>query len=402
MGQTEERTKKIFHDLYLVFLVKDEVFYLERIDLTGKKFGHITITEMLYGHKATNNSKPKTFCKGICDCGNEVLVQRDNLKRGTPSCWVCAHKKTGEARRKEYVGKKFGSLTVYDVIYGYKINENSRPRTFCKCTCDCGNDVFINVDELTKENVSCLECSIKRRGKLFETDERGQKFGRLTIIDIDRSEKHSVAICKCDCGNIVRINKADVVAGHTLSCGCLHKERVTETNEKDYTGYISISGVKILDKSHKNGHGTWVYNCVCPECGNIFQALPCNVISGHKTSCGCSTKSSGERVISTILKENNIDFIPQKRFSDCRNIHTLPFDFAIMNGNSVERIIEYDGKQHEKPVEFFGGLESFLNLKRNDEIKNNYCKEKNIPLLRLTYRDTDQEIRNKILSFCNP
>lgn len=375
---------------------------MTRKDYTGKKFGHITITGMSYGYKVNPDSPPRTFCSGVCDCGNEVFVQLSNLRRGEPSCWECAHKKTGETHRREHIGNKYGHLTVYDIVYGHKVNENSRPRTYVKCTCDCGNDVFIPSDKLYKKDASCMECALKRRAKCFETDERGMKFGRLTIIDIDRSVRPSVAICECECGNVVRINKTDVVNGHTLSCGCLHKERTAESNTKDYSGYVSPYGVEILDKTKKNEHGTWEYNCKCPLCGKIFQSIPCKIIEGSVTSCGCKRESSGEQLIAYILDINQIDYEKQKRFLECKNIYTLPFDFAIIKNGHVFGLIEYDGKQHEESVDFFGGQEAFLCRKRNDEIKNDFCKENNIPLLRLTHKDTEQEIENKILSFCNP
>ena len=49
--------------------------------------------------------------------------------------------------------------------------------------------------------------------------------------------------------------------------------------------------------------------------------------------------------------------------------------------------IEYDGKQHYEINTYFGGYESFIDTKIRDTIKNIYCRENNIKLLRITYKD---------------
>ena len=53
--------------------------------------------------------------------------------------------------------------------------------------------------------------------------------------------------------------------------------------------------------------------------------------------------------------------------------------------NQVVGLIEYDGLQHFKPIDYFGGQEKFEYLQKCDEIKNNYAKEHNIPFIRIPY-----------------
>jgi len=94
--------------------------------------------------------------------------------------------------------------------------------------------------------------------------------------------------------------------------------------------------------------------------------------------------SSGENIIENILIKMNINHIKQKRFSDCRNKLPLPFDFYLPDINTC---IEYDGEQHFKEINVFGGDDRFKNQKINDNIKNIYCLEKNINLVRIPYWD---------------
>ena len=55
--------------------------------------------------------------------------------------------------------------------------------------------------------------------------------------------------------------------------------------------------------------------------------------------------------------------------------------------------IEFDGELHYKPIERFGGEERFKIYKLHDEIKNTYCEQKQIKLIRIPYWDFN-EIEN--------
>ena len=49
--------------------------------------------------------------------------------------------------------------------------------------------------------------------------------------------------------------------------------------------------------------------------------------------------------------------------------------------------LEYDGEQHFKPLKFFGGKKKFDYRHRNDLIKNKFCKEAGIKLIRIKYNE---------------
>jgi hypothetical protein len=52
---------------------------------------------------------------------------------------------------------------------------------------------------------------------------------------------------------------------------------------------------------------------------------------------------------------------------------------------SKRTCIEFDGKQHFQPIEHFGGLKAYESLKINDKIKENYCEDNYINLIRIKY-----------------
>ncbi len=92
--------------------------------------------------------------------------------------------------------------------------------------------------------------------------------------------------------------------------------------------------------------------------------------------------SQGEKMIFTILKELNIDFVREKSFKNLKDKGFLRFDFYF-EINSISFAIEFDGEQHRKPIEYFGGKEAFENLKKRDIMKDEYCKDNNIHLIRI-------------------
>lgn len=71
----------------------------------------------------------------------------------------------------------------------------------------------------------------------------GQKFGRLTAVDVSRSADWKVQFV-CDCGKPVRLSPSKVIRGHTLSCGCLRKD--------SFRSVITTHG-----KSGSGAHRSW-------------------------------------------------------------------------------------------------------------------------------------------------
>ena len=123
---------------------------------------------------------------------------------------------------------------------------------------------------------------------------------------------------------------------------------------------------------------------ICSICGNNWLAA----ISGRSRGIGCPNckESKGEKRISRFLINNEIKHIREYRFSDCKNILPLPFDFYMPSENLC---IEYNGKQHYMEVsnDFFGKnkKEIFAKRKKLDKIKFDYCKNSGINLLIIPY-----------------
>jgi len=134
--------------------------------------------------------------------------------------------------------------------------------------------------------------------------------------------------------------------------------------------------------NYENDRNKVIINC--PMHGD-FKQTP----SVHLRGSGCKkcSESFGEKSISKFLDTLSIEFLREHRFSDCRNIGLLKFDFYIP---SMRTCIEFDGIQHFQPVGYFGGPESFKRLKINDKIKEDYCEENFINLIRIRWDQIDK------------
>lgn len=299
----------------------------------------------------------------------------------------------------DLTGKQFENLTV---LYRGEdiIKDGKKRRVRWHCRCNCGNEFDVIADNLKKRpNMTCNDCAKKKRAESQRINRSGEKYGRLTILEVIPDTRPTRVKCKCDCGNYYIGIQTDIVVGHTQSCGCLFKKRVAESNTKDWTGIISDYGIEFLEPDHIREQGQWLWKCKCGVCGNEFIALPAKVNEGVITSCGCATQSSPERYIINILEELNIQYVKQYSLSNCKNKYPLRFDFAIFDDDKLLYLIEYDGRQHFEPIDWFGGIEGFNKQKQRDIIKDNYCKLNNILLLRLPFTLSNEEIKQKIYEY---
>ncbi len=113
----------------------------------------------------------------------------------------------------------------------------------------------------------------------------------------------------------------------------------------------------------------------CPIHGAFLQG-GFSHLQGH--GCPRCNTSRGEIKIYDYLKQNNIKHHPQHRFINCKNTLPLPFDFYLPEYNIC---IEFDGKQHfDEKSRFYS-----TRLIENDKIKNRYCKDNGIKLIRIPF-----------------
>lgn len=135
------------------------------------------------------------------------------------------------------------------------------------------------------------------------------------------------------------------------------------------------------------------------KCNKVFKPFARDFIKG--TRCPYCYRSKGEEIIKEYLLQNNVLFEEQYRIAECRNKRPLPFDFAIFENNKLLCLIEYDGSQHFSPKFAFNkDSKEFIRLQTNDNIKNEFCKNNNILLIRIRYARSENVsiLKNKIIN----
>jgi len=141
---------------------------------------------------------------------------------------------------------------------------------------------------------------------------------------------------------------------------------------------------------------------VCPNHGEFYQRP-----SLHANGAGCRkcNKSIGESIVFDILESIKVDFDTQKSFNGLKHKSNLYFDFYLSKYNLC---IEFDGIQHYKAFRFFGGEEKLKDTKIKDDIKNKFCIDNGIKLLRISYsinyKTKDKiksQIYTKIIAYLN-
>ena len=352
---------------------------MRKENLEGRVFTRWTVIK--------DTGEDKVLCR--CECGTERWVKRDNLKRGVSrSCGCLRKEEAHEKQTRVKVGQVYGRLTIKRLI-----GRDHNKKLVWEAECSCGNIIRVTSEAVRSgqtRSCGCLrsELNTKRCTKPMI----GKVFGRLTVLKKMYTKKGRGAYykCRCSCGNIVIVQGTMLRSKNTRSCGCYNKDRTREACFKDLTGqrFGKLVVVKRVDDLvQENGRRRVRFLCQC-DCGGSIVTTKDTLMAGEVMSCGC-LQSKGEYIISNILSENNINFEKQKTYDDLRGKSKhgiLRFDFHIIDKNYL---IEYDGQHHFRAGGGWCSEEHVKETQKRDKTKDEYCRENNIPLIRVPYTHID-------------
>lgn len=287
---------------------------------------------------------------------------------------------------KNFKGLQYGDYLIEDYI------GKSTWRARCQ---KCGLERTYKTDNIKPERENGGQCPCSKSGI-----EKGMRFGRLTVLERDLTKKDKEGIswlCKCDCGNITSVKTKHLKSGNTKSCGCYNLDRALENiqkwNEEHNENLVGQVFTKLTvirlatdQEAFNRPRKPRYWLCQC-ECGGQHIASTSDLKMGKVASCGCMN-SKGEAIIAKILFESNISFCKQVTFDDLKGESGkhYAFDFAVLKGDTIQYLIEFDGIQHyDSTRQFSKDKEAFEEIKRRDSLKNKWCEEKRIPLIRIPY-----------------
>ena len=301
------------------------------------------------------------------------------------------------------IGKKFKSLTIISLDeemnkrlkYERKIGLRSNAPIYYICKCDCGNILSLQKSKIVNRKESgCKKCKHEDFSKYIS-----QKINSWTILGYIK-EEHKFK-CKCECGTIKKVNCYNLINNRSKDCGCGRNKKLSDRRSIDSLVGQTFGKLTVIEELDKNKGGKTLCKCLC-ECGNEIEVLSNSLRTNHTISCGC-VKSQTPYEIKKYLNKLGYEVQMEKRIEleEYEDISCMCFDLFI---DELNLAIEYDGKPHFIPIDWAGkGLDwAIKNLKLGeyrDNAKDKACYKRGIYLLRIpfTRKNNFEEIINEII-----
>lgn len=257
---------------------------------------------------------------------------------------------------------------------------------------NCGNIYLVSPANFIR-GYRCPYCS-KRPIKNKENFNKFLKDNKRTIELIgDYKTIHEKTEFKCLKCNHIFLATPNNVRNGTNCPNCVKNKKLNLDIIKERVKNLD-SNYEIIDKNYINGKTK--LNFFHKICGESFLMSWTNFNQGYRCPhCSSIYNSKGVKIIKNFLNNHNIKFIQEFKIDGLINPDTnnsLRFDFYLPEKNIY---IEYDGEQHFKPTGNFFNEEKFKKIQYLDSIKNNYCKENNLTLIRYNFKQL--KILNSLL-----
>ena len=319
----------------------------------------------------------------------------NNILHGK-GCSVCQREKIREKRvktKEEYISELSVKNPTIEVVGEY-INNRTKIKHHCLI-----HDVYWDVSPSNAlKGKGCKECMKEKIGNaLVKTHD--EYVNELSLIDNNIEvvgkyiNSNTPIMHHCLIHDIYwNVSPNNIINGHR--CVKCKKEKLQNTFAKSHEQYVD-DVIDVNPDIEVIGRYINAYTPILHRCkidGKEWESSPSNILNG----CGCPQckESKGERCIRLWLDNNNIEYVKEKIFNDCKDKQPLPFDFYLPNYNTI---IEYQGQQHYYPVDIFGGKDVFELQQKHDDIKREYCKNNNIKLLEIPYYTNIHEELNNFL-----
>lgn len=248
--------------------------------------------------------------------------------------------------------------------------------------CECGEKYLISVCHfLGEKKFTCNKCSFKKSNCEKLKNSEIVTFKTLKELGyelIDFENKHNIVVKDKD-GYIFNTSIFNIMNEKFTFDKFQRFNKFNKFTIHNMLNYIKLNEIKI-EMVNKNPRQIEVkkdyIEWYCIDCGEIFMATWGQVVydrnnkSTQRLRCEkCSKRQSNlEYTVEQYLIEKGIEYIKEYRFEDCKNKHTLPFDFYLQKYNTV---CEVNGEQHYYENTMFE--QSLKERQRIDKIKKDYC-----------------------------
>ena len=323
-------------------------------------------------------------------CNREWRINPNKFLMGR-RCPYCRYENAGDKTRKP-IGTLINQVSninsgEFELVGGIYENNTSImefSHTVCGRTFSMSSANFL----MGKKCPLCVkDTQRKNKSKTQERfeEEIQEKYGEEYSVLGEYINSGIHILMKHCCGHEWLVTPSNILRGYGCPiCGA--KKSVEASKKSPEVFALEVLG---LGRGEYEVVGDYLGNRVKIKlyhkiCGNSYDVIPSNFLKGRGCPY-CRSSSNGERVIRDFLKDNNISFVKNFSFSDCRYKNPLTFDAEITNSKGVPILIEFQGSQHYSPRDFFGGEKTFQTQLKKDKIKYDYCVTHHYNLIIIPY-----------------
>lgn len=248
-----------------------------------------------------------------------------------------------------------------------------------KCSCQYNLNRCKEIDnKLKKVNYSFLY----QEDNAFSTN----KSGTLNL-------KKPILVKCLSCGKISKEFYYNILKNHK-KCNCREDKKFTRNiNIEEFIQKwpeLNQRNFELLDDIFLGRNNK--YHIRCKNCGREDVKWGITLIDSIVCCKYCDNGGSkNEQLISMLLDKKNINYI--REYAVTYNEHNHRFDFYLPEKQAM---IEYNGQQHYKPIDFFGGEKQFKLRQNRDKEKQQFCEENNLKLIIFNYEQTSKDIEEQI------
>jgi hypothetical protein len=189
---------------------------------------------------------------------------------------------------------------------------------------------------------------------------------------------------RCDQGHEWETNYHRLDDGH----GCPHCTGQYPKSSDDYHALAESRGYQWVGPEAANTKTKTFWRC--PE-KHSWDATYNNI--AKRTNCPycflLEKQSKGEKQVAQILDALDILYSRQKGFDGCKDKKALRYDFYF-SFSGHQFLIEYNGEQHYKPIERWGGAKGLEDVQRRDRIKAHFAAANHLHLITIPCTDFDR------------
>ncbi len=362
-----------------------EEFILKAHNIHGDKYNYLN----------TNYSNSKINVVIICKIHGS-FNQLPNVHLMGGGCPECGGKK--KLNTNEFIEK---AKLIHGNKYNYSLSVYKNTETPVKLICPKHNLFNITPHQHLSGKQGCKKCGNEKRfANQFKSQEsilekikniHGDKYIYDKVI-YKGIDQHIILKCKIHGEFLITPHSIFNQKAGCKECGYIKLSKIFKLDQNDFIKKASLIHRNIYDYSrvvYKNTDKKVII--VCKKHGQFYQT-PHSHLNGH--GCSKCKQSNGEKEILFFLESKKIKYFYHKHLPGCIYKGKLFFDFYLPKLNIC---IEYDGIQHFKPIDYFGGLEQFNETIKKDLIKNDFCQKNNINLIRISYKENIiKKLKNEI------